>query len=73
MLEGAIARGFGAGGLDAWLSLGVDPATDSGRDMRVGGYTLQNWLERTHVLLSSVVRCWSSHALASEESQSTRT
>lgn len=42
MFEGDIDRGFGANGLDAWLRLGVDPATDSGRDMRIGGDALQN-------------------------------
>jgi hypothetical protein len=33
MLEADMERDFGGSGLDAWLILGVDPATDSGRDM----------------------------------------
>lgn len=36
MFEGEIERDFVASGLDAWLRLGIDPATDSGRDMTVG-------------------------------------
>jgi hypothetical protein len=33
MFEDDMERDFGGSGLDAWLILVVDPATDTGRDM----------------------------------------
>lgn len=33
MFEGDMGHDFGISGFDAWLRLGVDPATDAGRDI----------------------------------------
>jgi hypothetical protein len=60
MFEGDMERNFGGSGLDAWLRLAVDPATDSGRDMTFKGLLYDS----SQIPWSKYAQCWNPFEVA---------